>query len=341
MNNQTAESLLQTTEELGPQLRGLEAKAAFVQFERQYGDLQLALQWFIDRSHVDEAFRLATALTAFWLATKRLDEGLAWYNRVLTLPGGNDASRGRVLFDAGYVAFWQGNDERSAEFQNQALELGRRANDPTVTALALVGQARIALRTTGVAEAQRLCRQALAVTEGTADRLGKSSAMHVLGVAAQMAGNLDEARELMSRRIALGREQGDLVIVYSEAANLSAVERQLGNLDQAEALAREALEIVYGRGDALAIPWVVNALAAIAKDRGQFERAATLIAIADATMAAAGGDWPPDEWAHYQQTVAALIEALEPAVLERARAAGRAKSPAEAADFALDIRATG
>lgn len=341
MNNQTAESLLQTIEELGPQLRGLEAKAAFVQFERQYGDLQLALQWFIDRGHVDEALRLATALTAFWLATKRLDEGLAWYNRVLTLPGGNDASRGRVLFDAGYVAFWQGNDERSAEFQNQALELGRRANDPTVTALALVGLARIALRTTGVAEAQRLCHQALAVTEGTADRLGKSSAMHVLGVAAQMAGNLDEARELMSRRIALGREQGDLVIVYSEAANLSAVERQLGNLDQAEALAQEALEIVYGRGDALAIPWVVNALAAIAKDRGQFERAATLIAIADATMAAAGGDWPPDEWEHYQQTVAALIEALEPAVLERARAAGRALSPAQAVGFTRDSHAAG
>jgi non-specific serine/threonine protein kinase len=314
----------------------LEAKAAFAQFERQYGDLQLAMQWFIDRGRVDEAFRLATALTSFWMATKRLDEGLVWYSRVLTLPGGNDAYRGRVLFDAGYLAFWQGDDERSTLFQNQALELGRRANDPTVTALALVGLARIALRTTGADEARRLCRQALAVTEGTADRLGRSSAMHVLGVAAQMAGDLDEARELMSRRIALGREQGNLVIVYSEAANLSAVERQLGNLDQAEALAREALEIVYRRGDALAIPWVVNGLAAVAKDRGQFELAATLIGIADAMMEAAGGDWPPDEWEHYQQTVAALIEALEPAVLERARAAGRAMTPAEAVDFALD-----
>jgi hypothetical protein len=38
--------------------------------------------------------------------------------------------------------------------------------DPTVTALALSGLARIALRTMDVAEAHRLCREALALTEG-------------------------------------------------------------------------------------------------------------------------------------------------------------------------------
>jgi non-specific serine/threonine protein kinase len=335
LNTLTAESLLDFAEGVGPRLRGLEAKAAFDQLEQQYDELQRALQWFIDQGSANEAFRLAGALVVFWMATKRLEEGVAWFDRALTLPGGSDALRGRALFDAGYLRFWQGDDERSSSLQNQALELGRRAADPTVTALALTGLARIALRTTGADEARRLCREALAVTEGTTDTLGRSSAMHVLGVAAQMAGDLLEARELMSRRIALAREQGNLATISSEAGNLSMVERQLGNLDEAEALSREALDIVYRRGDDMAVPWMINGLAAIAKDRGEFVRAATLVGVADAAMEAAGGAWPPDEWEHYAQTVAALTEALGPAAFAQARAAGRAIPTPEAVNFAL------
>jgi ATP/maltotriose-dependent transcriptional regulator MalT len=206
------------------------------------------------------------------------------------------------------LAFWSGYDERSSALQNRAVELGRQTNNPTVTALALVGLARIALRS-DVEAARGLCREALAVTEGTTDRVGRSSAMHVLGAAAQMAGDLLEAREVMSQRIALGRELGNLAIVSVESNNLSMVERQLGNFDEAEALAREALDISYRRGDSMAIPWNLNGLAASTAHRGGFDRAATLIGAADASMRAAGGAWPPDEWQHYERTVATLTQA--------------------------------
>jgi non-specific serine/threonine protein kinase len=340
MNAQTAESLLNFAEGVGPGLRGLEAKALFGQLEKQHEDLVAAIHWFITQGRTDESLRLASSLVPFWMATKRLDEGLAWLDRALTLPNGADAYRGRALFDAGYLAFWKGDDERSSSLQNRALELGRQAKDLTVTALALVGLARIALRT-DVEEARRLCREALAVTEGTADRAGRSSAMHVLGVAAQMAGDLLEARQLMSERIALARELGNLATISSEAGNLSMVERQLGNLEEAEALAREALDIDNRRGDDLAIPWKVNGLAAVAADRGEFDRAATLIGIADATMEAAGGAWPPDELVHYERTVATLAGAMGPAEFEQARAAGRSMTTPEAVALALGTRSAG
>jgi tetratricopeptide (TPR) repeat protein len=337
MDPQTAQSLLNFAEEAGAGLRGLEAKALFEQLDQRYGDLQSAIEWFIAHGRPDESFRLATSLVLFWMATKRLDEGFAWFERALALPGGDDAYRGRALFDAGYLAFWKGDDERSSSLHHQALELGRQTNNPTVTALALVGLARIALRT-DVEEARRLCREALVVTEGTADRVGRSSAMHVLAVAAQMAGDFLEARELMSQRIALAREQGNLATISSEAGNLSMVERQLGNLDEAEALAREALEIDLQRGDELSIPWKVNGLAAVAADRGDFNRAAALIGIADTTMEAASGAWPPDELVHYERTVATLTEAMGPAEFEQARLAGRSMTTPEAVDFALGAR---
>ena len=208
----------------------------FGQFEQQYADLLTAMQWFIEHGRTDESLRLASSLVTFWMATKRLAEGLA----------------------------------------------------------------RIALRSHDFDAARRLCREALAVTEGTDDPSGHSSAMHVLGVAAQMAGDFLEARAVMSQRIARARERGNLAPVSSEAGNLSMVERQLGNLDAAEALAREALDIDFRRADELSIPWKVNAMAAVAKDRGEFDRAAALLGVADATMAASGGAWPPDELVHYE-----------------------------------------
>ncbi len=207
-------------------------------------------------------------------------------------------------------------------------------------AKALTGLARISLRRTGVDDARRLCREALAITEGTADRAGRSNALHVLGVTAQMAGEFLEARTLMSERIALARETGNYATIGMEASNLAMVERQLGNLDQAEALSREALDISYRRGDAWMTPLVVSGLAAVAALRSQLDRAATLIGAAEAMMEAQGFAWPPDERPHYERTVAILTDAVESDELERVRAAGRAMTPRAAVDFALRTRST-
>jgi non-specific serine/threonine protein kinase len=341
MDKQTAKSLLAFAESVGPTLRGPEAKAIFGQFEQQYDDMLKALQWFINQAHSDESLRLASALVPFWMATKRMAEGSGWFDQVLALPGGGDAHRGRALFDTGYLAFWQGDDARSTAFQNRAVELGRQTNNPTVTALALVGLARLALRSHDYDAARRHCREALAVTEGTDDKSGRSSAMHVLGVAAQMAGDLHEARTVMSQRIALAREMGNLYTISIESGNLSMVERQLGNLDAAEALAREALDIDFQRGDEMSIPWKVNGLAAVARDRGEFDRAATLIGIADATMEASGGAWPPDELVHYEQSVATLSKAMGTTEFERVRARGRSMTTPEGVHFALGTHSAG
>lgn len=252
--------------------------------------------------------------------------------------GGNDVLRGRACFEAGLLAFWEGDDSRASGLHSRALEIGRQCGDPTVTALALTGLARITLRS-DVEEARRLCREALAVSEDTTDRHGRSNALHVLGVAAQMAGDLLEARTLMSEQMALARELGNYVGVSSEAGNLSAVERQLGNLGRAgglsPALAREALDIDQRREDEWALPYSLNALAAIALDRGDLDRAATLLGTAEAMMEAQGATWPPDERPHYDRTVVSLTEEMGSAEFEMARAVGHSMTSREAVALAL------
>lgn len=155
-----------------------------------------------------------------------------------------------------------------------------------------------------------------------------------------MAGDLLEAKKLMSERIALARETGNYATISMEASNLAMVERQLGNLDQAEVLSREALEISDRRGDEWMTRLVISGLAAVAALRGPLDRAATLVGAAEALMEAQGFAWPPDERPHYERTMASITEAKESAELERVRASSRALTSRAAVDFALGSPAT-
>jgi tetratricopeptide (TPR) repeat protein len=334
MDALAAESVRDYAEAAAPGLRGLDGRAVLENLNHRYDELQAALGWFLDAGRTDEALRLGSSLAPFWMANRLLHEGSAWLERGLAAAGGTGAARGRAYFEQGLLVFWTGDDDRAASLHREALTIGRDTGDPTVTALALTGLARIALRS-DVAEARRLCHEALAVSSGTDDLMGRSSAVHVLGVAAQMAGDFAEARAFMNERISLAKQEGNQAAVSAECSNLSMVERQLGNLDRAEELARDALEITFKRGDDWAMPYNVSGLAAIATDRHEFDRAATLLGAVESMMEAAGADWPPDERPHYERMLAVLPAEMGAIPFENARSAGRAMTPHDAVVVAL------
>jgi tetratricopeptide (TPR) repeat protein len=330
-----AEGLLAFAEERGPALQGREAGAAYADIEARLPHILRAVDEFLEAKRTEEALRVVIALNPFWMASKRLDEGLQLFERALTASGGTAATRGKAYFMAGLLAFWKGEDERSAALHDRALAAGRDEPGVTAVALALSGHARLALRRDDVAEARRLCEEALALTAGTDDRAGRSSALHVLAVAAQMGGQLLEAQALLTERIALLHEAGNLAGEGLESGNLSMVERQLGNLDRAEELARFALEVYHHRSDEWAIPFGLSGLAAVAAERGDFNRAAVLIGAAEALMEVQGAAWPPDERPHYERTVEVARDALGADTFERTRADGRAMTTAAAVHLAL------
>jgi len=340
VDDSTAESLIGIAEEARARLRGPESGVARAAIDERYPELLAALDWLAEAGRLDDAYRLATALVPFWIATKRIADGDAWFRRALDRPGATPVRQARATYDHGYLIFWAGQYDRADQRFAEARRLAAAANDPTIAALALAGSARVALNS-DVDAAVRLLREAVAVTDGTADRDGRSSAMHVLGVALQMAGDLAGARDVMAARIALGRELGDDFIIWVESANLSMVERRLGNLASAEALSREALQIVSRNRDEMAIPWVLNGLAAVTAARGEHERAATVLGAAEALLERAGGKWPPDERQQHEGTVALLASALAPAALERARGMGAGMTVDEAVAFALNHPGTG
>ena len=334
VDSPTAESLLNLAEQVSAGATGPTAKASLEQLDERLGDLLAARDWFVDAGRTDEALRLANALYRFWITKQRFAEGAQWFDRVLALPSGDDGLRGKASINAGFMPFWLGDDDRAAELFGGGLVIGRRLGDPPMISQALGGLARVALRT-NAAEGRRLAREALAVSEGAADQPGRSNALHLLGVGAQIAGDLLEAREWMTQRLALVRTTGNEFLIASEASNLSMVERQLGNLDAAEALAREALEIGERIGDQFTKPFAISGLAAVATERRKFERAATLVGAAEAIMEAQHMAWPPDERPHYERMLSVLPAAMGSAEFDRARAVGQAMSSSAAVEFAL------
>lgn len=334
MDAETATALLTTAVEARAAMRRGEDASAIEQLEHQYSDLRAAMDWAFDQGRVDLADRFATALVPFWMATKRIDDGDEWFGRVLgdTVP--MDLARARAVYDHGYLVFWAGQYGLAEQRFTEARRLAEQAGDWNVAALTLAGSARVALNE-DPGKAVELLRDALDLTAELPDSEGRSSAHHVLGVALQMSGDLEGAREVMQERIAQARATGNEYLLLIESANLSMVERQLGHLDQAEALSLESLRIVTAKHDELTIPWVINGLAAVTAAQGRLERAATLIGICESLLAEAGGEWPPDERAQYEGTLATLTEGLEPAALEQARAAGGAMRLEAGTAFAL------
>jgi tetratricopeptide (TPR) repeat protein len=335
VDGRAAELLLDLAERIGPGMAGLDRESLSVQLEGRHDFLLAVMQWFVDQGRTDEALRVARALAPFWTGSGRLDEGSYWFGRVLAADGGQAVNRGRACFEAGLVDFWRGADDRAAALHHEALAIGRRIGDPTLTALALTGLARLALRSDDISETRRLCHEALSASEEARDPLGRASALHVLGVAAQMAGDLADAREFMTERMALARQLGQYGSIAAEASNLSMVELQLGHLDQAEDLAREALDIDRRRNDEWAIPYTLMRVAQASTQRGDFQRAATIVGAAEAMVEKQGATWPADERPHYDRTVAKLADAMGSAEFGRARASGQSLATDQAIELAL------
>ena len=315
----SVEQLIATAEEARAAMRRGEDATGLEQFERHYGPMREALDVWLGSGRADDAFRLSAALVSFWMATKRVDEGMAWLDAALGTGEGSNAARARGLHDHGYLAFFSGGYELAERRFAESRVLADRAGDPNAAALALAGAARVALNDDPAASV-RLTREAMELTRDLPDSPGRSSAEHVLGVALQLSGDLEGARDVMQARLDDARKAGNEFVVVVESSNLSMVERKLGNFDGAEALSLDALRIVTRKHDEMAIPWVINGLAAVTAAKGKHQRAATLLAIAETLLARAGGEWPADEREQFEGTLAAVSLALPATVLDDARA---------------------
>jgi hypothetical protein len=185
MDESEAHGLRCLAEQAGRGLRGRDAGRWRDRLEDRYQDLEAAVGWLLNHGHPADALAMAGTLAEFLRITGRVATGRRWLERALSAGALDDRLRAAGLYQSGMLAFWQGADEEACSLFGRSLHLARRLGDPTTVALALCGLARVALRE-DLDWARTLCEEALQTVHGTGDRLGRSNALHVLGVAAQM-----------------------------------------------------------------------------------------------------------------------------------------------------------
>ena len=302
-------------------LKGLEARSWRDRLDAGLDQLRSAFELLLDEDPA-AALQMAVGVVGFWTLSSRIPEGRDWLDRACAAVDPDDPTLARALYENALLAFWQGEDETTRALLDRSVDTAQRLGDPTGEAVALCGMARVALRDEDLDRARRLCEDALNRVEGTDDRLGRSNALHVLGVTAQMRGDLQEAARFMNRRMEIARELDNLASIVSEAANLSVVERQLGHLDRATELALESLRISERRGDEWMLPYQLNSLAGIAAAKKDFARAAKLLGAAAGIMERMETAWPPDEKPHFEKARSETEAALGPASFEQAWSEG-------------------
>lgn len=334
VDESTVATLIDFAEQSSKGLDGIDAAAWHERIAAQWDQLRSAYARLLDTARADDAAHIVLALEKYWLAAGKLGEGRDWLDRLLAAPALTEHVRARALYCLGMLAFWQGDDATVRTAEDGSLLLAQRLNDVDLEVLVLSAQARLALRGGDLQLAIALCERGLQMANQPRYSRGRSSALHVLSVAAQMSGDLSTARDAMLERLELERSQGSLRLVAVECSNLSGVERQLGNLERARDLAIEALNIEALQHDVWAIPCSLNQLAAIEVGCGAVERAAVLLGAAARLMEDQAAGWPPDEAPVFRASSDGARHELGAASFDECRRRGASMTLEQAIEFA-------
>ena len=247
------EVMLATAEKAVPYLRGPEQRTWFERLEREHDNLRAALDYALDRGHVDAATRMAEALVRFWIGGF-LTEGRDRIDRVLGAagPAHNRETRARLLLSHGVMTHMQGAPIDAALIFEEAEELFREAGDERSVAVTLNHLSWSMYLAGKPTPAIAFAEEALGVHERSGDLRGIVLAHNNLGwVRFYHRGELAEAREHLGRAFRGQLSLGDPRGVAFTATALAVLEMWMGNVERARGLLKVGTDAAYRTGDVI------------------------------------------------------------------------------------------
>ena len=352
-----AEYYLALAEEAEPELSGAHEGVWLERLEAEHSNLRAALGWSLEGGDASLGLRLAGVLGGFWYKHGHLSEGRMWLDRELAEDSASSAiERARALDQAGWIALYQGDLEPSVALLEESLSLFKELkHEPGIAAsLAKLGHAVLHQEDDGYLTA--LCEEAEALRSAFGDRRAIGELIVFLGMVALYEGDLERAITLLDESLGLFRELAsephvapdyqrggielstaiDLVAGQAQEYLWLAVLEQ-GDHQRAVALLEEELRLSLELGNKPKISYCLLGLAAMAALQGRPDRAVRLWVAAETLREEIGLGLPL--WDHtptnYQAILAATRSQLDDAAFEAARSEGRAMSPEQAVEYAL------
>lgn len=211
-------------------------------------------------------------------------------------------------YDETLAAFRRGDNAEASRLAKLDLEAAVAGHDAEGQVQSLCMFARVALREARLGDVDAYARQGRDVALGASARRLERMPLHLMAVAARMAGRYDESRSLYLESIRLSEELGETVMAAVEHRNLAYVELRAGDPDRAVALFAEARSRLRGMDQPSLQPYLLFDEATEAAVRGEFATAEAKLTEVEHLFAEQGVVPDPDdafEMAELRQQLAA------------------------------------
>jgi predicted ATPase/DNA-binding CsgD family transcriptional regulator len=334
-----AEYYLVLAEEAEPQLKGGRQVAWLERFEREHDNLRAAMRWLLERGESEKAARLGWALWLFWWIRGHFAEGRRSMEQMLA---GKDSAampasaRARALFVAGTMACGQGDDRAAEPLLEEGAALFRELRDRRGVAYALGSAAVLAITQERYELGIAYSEEATDLFLKVGDKWGAAPMLGCSAVGRLNQGEHGRAKDLAERGLALCRETGDKHGTSIALCTLAGVAEAERNYERARDLFEEGLTVSAELGNEADVVHCLEGLASVSGAEGRIVRAARLWGAAEALLEKieAVYTYVPDRSLHGSQVAARYL--IDETAWEAAWAEGRAMSPEQAVEYALE-----
>jgi non-specific serine/threonine protein kinase len=226
--------------------------------EQEHDNLRAALHWFEEQRQVEQAFRLAGALSWFWVTHGHLTEGRERVARLLSIEAAeHTAGRANALYVAGMLAIHSGDHGAAGARLEESLAIQRELGDKGGIFSALSSLGAVAIQQRDYAAARSHSEEMLSIGKELRNYDFVYHALLNLGNLAHEQRDYSAARSYYERCLAIKRKLGIKVGVFVSLQSLGLVAHDQGDHAAARSFYEESLAIAREmedhRGTALSL----------------------------------------------------------------------------------------
>lgn len=293
-------------------LLGTAQTSSLAGLELDQDNLRAALAWALANDQ-DLALQLAASLGPYWYMRGSLTEGHEWLAATTAATSTPSPTLARALVHAGWVAYWQGDYERSRKLAERGLAVARE--------LGAAMEIGIAVTLIGVAfhtvdqdfEAARRCyAEAYDIRSRLNDERGVASALNNLALIEYDVGNYETAESLAEDALARVGLLGDRRDWANGLDSLARIVLERGKYAEARQYHSECLALAQELGDRVDTADALDGLARVAVAEGAPERALTIAGAAHTLRDRIGYETPKPWRPRLQKSIDAARAQLTP-----------------------------
>jgi predicted ATPase len=321
--------------EAEPHLTGPRQEEWLNRLETEHDNLRTALDWSrTDEDDVDEYLRLVGALSRFWVLHGHISEGRGWIEEAL-VRGGTASVRAKVLVDAGYLAWYQGDYVRTTTLCEEGLQLARTMSDERLIARAKNVLGLVAREQKEYSTAVAFFEESLDLYRKVGDARAIAIGLHNLGLVALYQSDFIRATSLHEESLHIMREFGDKWGIAIALHYLGLAARHRGDYAKAAAWLQQSLTLSRALNHKREIAETLEGLAGVAIAQQAPKRAARVLGAAEVLREAIAVPLTPAERVDYERVVVLTQTALGRDVFAAVWTTGRAMMLEEAIEYAL------